>query len=296
MEKKILLLFVATVLLTACNINKKDESKSKSSSELLEVIIKDFDTDGILDSLKVYEIIEYDDAQEEYDSQKRMFILSLSYNNFESQQFSTSYYDNYDIALQGNNISINFPLMGFSYYDVSLSFRYSDEYGCMLLNSFTYCDLDHNDECFKKITGKLVDIEWYFSCSISGRYIDNHGNESRQFFFDDETEIDDEIFNEIYSRTIDLDQVDEVPEWEDGLDFVFKKVSEISVIIEKVQQEKYRERYIDHDVKQGETLYGLSRSYGVSIEDIITKNNLQNEVLTAGVTIRIPIYKKRSAK
>ena len=48
-------------------------------------------------------------------------------------------------------------------------------------------------------------------------------------------------------------------------------------------------RYTIHDVAKGETLYSLSRQYGVSIEDIKGANAALAEGLKAGQRIRIPV-------
>lgn len=42
-------------------------------------------------------------------------------------------------------------------------------------------------------------------------------------------------------------------------------------------------------VQRGDTLYSISKKYGVSIEDIKNANNLTSDILTVGNTIIIPI-------
>jgi murein DD-endopeptidase MepM/ murein hydrolase activator NlpD len=47
--------------------------------------------------------------------------------------------------------------------------------------------------------------------------------------------------------------------------------------------------YIEHRVARGETLYGLARSYGVSLEALRTANNLSGDsVLREGTVLRVP--------
>lgn len=55
------------------------------------------------------------------------------------------------------------------------------------------------------------------------------------------------------------------------------------------------EKFILHEVEAKETLYSISKRYGVSIESIQKANNL-DEVLKLGIIIRIPFvaYEKRS--
>ena len=43
-----------------------------------------------------------------------------------------------------------------------------------------------------------------------------------------------------------------------------------------------------YTVKQGDTLYGISNQYGVSVVDLTKLNNLSNEVLQVGQTLKIP--------
>lgn len=47
------------------------------------------------------------------------------------------------------------------------------------------------------------------------------------------------------------------------------------------------DRWIQHTVRPGETLYGLARQYGISVESIKSANNLTDASVHAGETIRI---------
>ncbi len=48
-------------------------------------------------------------------------------------------------------------------------------------------------------------------------------------------------------------------------------------------------RYTIHDVERGETLYALSRRYGVTIDEIVASNKVLSEGLKVGQRIKIPI-------
>jgi LysM repeat protein len=43
-----------------------------------------------------------------------------------------------------------------------------------------------------------------------------------------------------------------------------------------------------HRVRQGETLMGISRAYGVSVDDIRRENGIRGDKITIGQTLRIP--------
>ena len=282
MVKKLLILFVTTVLLAACGENKKEQAESS----LTEIIIKDFDNDEKFDTLKVYcDIGEYE----------TVFLLALSEDDYKEQKL-VMHGVSYDIATKGNSIVVDYQHDYSVHNEASLYFFYDDEEQKMLLYSFTYCAYDHyNDEPYKKYTGEFSDYDetWNFTCSLSGLFIDDFGHIETQIFFEDDTLINTEIFNEVFLQTIERTQITESYEWKDGFDFVFKKVEDLESALVEIQQEKYKEHYVHHEVMQGETLYGLSKLYGVRVEDITTENSIKDEKLTAGLTIKIPVYKKK---
>ena len=41
-------------------------------------------------------------------------------------------------------------------------------------------------------------------------------------------------------------------------------------------------------VQNGDTLYGISKQFGVSVEDIKTANNLTSNIISVGQTLKIP--------
>ena len=44
----------------------------------------------------------------------------------------------------------------------------------------------------------------------------------------------------------------------------------------------------NHTVVRGDTLWGISRKYGVSIDDIKQANNMRNDTVVLGTTLTIP--------
>jgi len=55
------------------------------------------------------------------------------------------------------------------------------------------------------------------------------------------------------------------------------------------QKEIQLNTFKDHTIQQGETLYGISRKYGITVEEIITHNPQVKNGLKAGEVIRIPV-------
>jgi N-acetylmuramoyl-L-alanine amidase len=43
-----------------------------------------------------------------------------------------------------------------------------------------------------------------------------------------------------------------------------------------------------HRVRRGETLVGIARTYGVTLEDLLRENGLRGDRLLVGQTLRIP--------
>ncbi|WP_170291900.1 peptidoglycan DD-metalloendopeptidase family protein [Heliobacterium mobile] len=80
-------------------------------------------------------------------------------------------------------------------------------------------------------------------------------------------------------------------EGEDGLFRLFKGDSLTTVASEAVpaEQEVSPEDLATHRVAEGETLYGIARSYGLKISELCTLNQLNpNQVLAVGRTLIIP--------
>lgn len=49
------------------------------------------------------------------------------------------------------------------------------------------------------------------------------------------------------------------------------------------------ERYLVHTVEAGDTLYGLSKKYGIEVNDIVSINNIKNkDLISVGADIKIP--------
>jgi LysM repeat protein len=57
------------------------------------------------------------------------------------------------------------------------------------------------------------------------------------------------------------------------------------------QKESKQTTLKDHTVQEGETLYGISRKYGITVDEIIAQNPQVKNGLKAGEVIRIPVTK-----
>lgn len=81
------------------------------------------------------------------------------------------------------------------------------------------------------------------------------------------------------------------------VDSTTKELSEERSTTEKVEDARvYEDLYFFHTIVSGETLWGISRRYNVSEEDLITLNPFLESEFPAGVSIRVPAKKSETAK
>jgi LysM repeat protein len=72
------------------------------------------------------------------------------------------------------------------------------------------------------------------------------------------------------------------------------KIPQKSVAVKSIPKTDKEKDYIYHTIQTKETLYGVSKKYGVNGEDIIEANpGLSHETFSIGKTIRIPTYIKQ---
>ncbi|WP_457621715.1 transglycosylase SLT domain-containing protein [Persephonella sp.] len=57
----------------------------------------------------------------------------------------------------------------------------------------------------------------------------------------------------------------------------------------EVKKVSYKKRYIIHMVKKGETLYRISKEYGVPVEEIVKVNKIKGSKIKAGQILKIPV-------
>ena len=68
----------------------------------------------------------------------------------------------------------------------------------------------------------------------------------------------------------------------------------LKIPIKDIQQEEQTTEYITYTVKKGDSLYSIGRTYGLSVNDIMSFNNLKTNLLSIGQNIRIPIAESAS--
>lgn len=69
-----------------------------------------------------------------------------------------------------------------------------------------------------------------------------------------------------------------------NLNVPYKKYAKKTPRIKKVS---YKIKY--HYVKKGETLYRISKKYGVSVEEIVKMNKIKNNLIKPGMVLKIPV-------
>lgn len=67
------------------------------------------------------------------------------------------------------------------------------------------------------------------------------------------------------------------------------KIGQVIVIYQSQPDEELPDpdRYVTHQVKEGETLYAISRAYQVSVADLMKRNNLETESINLGQVLTI---------
>lgn len=61
-------------------------------------------------------------------------------------------------------------------------------------------------------------------------------------------------------------------------------------------KEEQTTEYIDYTVKKGDSLYSIARTYGISVNDIMSFNNLNSSLLNIGQMLKIPVSETNSVK
>lgn len=63
----------------------------------------------------------------------------------------------------------------------------------------------------------------------------------------------------------------------------------IKIPIQNIKEEQQTTEFIEYIVKKGDSLYSISRTYGIPVSDIMSFNNLTTNLLSIGQVIKIPI-------
>ena len=63
----------------------------------------------------------------------------------------------------------------------------------------------------------------------------------------------------------------------------------LKIPIENTEKEEQSTEFIEYTVKKGDSLYSIARTYGISVNDIMSFNNLKTNLLSIGQMIKIPV-------
>lgn len=63
----------------------------------------------------------------------------------------------------------------------------------------------------------------------------------------------------------------------------------LKIPLSKIEEEEEEIEYVNYTVKRGDSLYSIARSYGVSVNDIMSLNKLNSNLLSVGQTLKIPL-------
>lgn len=63
----------------------------------------------------------------------------------------------------------------------------------------------------------------------------------------------------------------------------------LKIPLSKIEEEEEEIEYVNYTVKRGDSLYSIARSYGVSVNDIMSLNKLNSNLLNVGQTLKIPL-------
>lgn len=68
----------------------------------------------------------------------------------------------------------------------------------------------------------------------------------------------------------------------------------LRIPIENIEEEKQSTEFTEYTVKKGDSLYSISRTYDISVDDIMKFNDLKTNLLSIGQIIKIPISETTS--
>ena len=68
----------------------------------------------------------------------------------------------------------------------------------------------------------------------------------------------------------------------------------LKIPISNIGEEQQSTEFIEYNVKKGDSLYSIARTYGISVNDIVEFNNLSTNLLNIGQNLKIPISEQTS--
>ena len=96
----------------------------------------------------------------------------------------------------------------------------------------------------------------------------------------------DTLYNIANSYNI---SVDELKSYNNLTNNILSINQEIKIPIKNIEEEQQNTEFTEYIVKRGDSLYSISRTYGIPVDEIMKFNNLNTNLLSIGQIIRIPI-------
>lgn len=90
------------------------------------------------------------------------------------------------------------------------------------------------------------------------------------------------------ARSYNID-INELKNYNNLTDNILSINQELKIPIKNIEEEKVSTEYTDYIVKRGDSLYNISKTYGIPIQDLMKYNNLNTNLLSIGQILKIPV-------
>jgi len=90
------------------------------------------------------------------------------------------------------------------------------------------------------------------------------------------------------ARSYNID-INELKNYNNLTDNILSINQELKIPIKNIEEEQVSTEYTDYIVKRGDSLYNISKTYGIPIQDLMKYNNLNTNLLSIGQILKIPV-------
>ena len=90
------------------------------------------------------------------------------------------------------------------------------------------------------------------------------------------------------ARSYNID-INELKNYNNLTDNILSINQELKIPIKNIEEEQISTEYTDYIVKRGDSLYNISKTYGIPIQDLMKYNNLNTNLLSIGQILKIPV-------